>query len=59
MLPLRFLYFAALQRFEVQTNGSDGRLQFMRNRVDETPVLFVQAYLADQKGCLLYTSRCV
>src|ERR1700722_9494469 len=48
-LPLLFFHLAPLQRFEVQPNRGDRRLQLVSDRVDETAVLLVQPYFADKK----------
>src|ERR1700733_4831048 len=50
LLPLRLIYFAALQRFEVEANRGDGSLQFMRDRVDEAAVLLIQANFAHEES---------
>ena len=41
---------AGLQRFQVQPNRGDGRLQLVRDRVHERVVLFVEPDLADKEG---------
>ena len=49
LAPLFFADVARLQRFEIQTNRSDRRLQLVRDGVDERVVLLVASYLADQE----------
>src|ERR1035438_5739466 len=49
LAALRFFYFAPLQSLEIETDGGDGRLQFMGDGVDEAVMLLVAANFADQK----------
>ena len=49
LLALRLVHFAALHRFQIQADGSDGSLQFVRDGVDEAIVLFVAADFAHQE----------
>ena len=52
LVPLRFVYGgpARLQRFQVQPNRGDRRLQLVRHRVHERVVLLVEPDFADEKG---------
>jgi hypothetical protein len=46
----RRVHLARLEGFEVEADGGDGRLQLVRDGVDEGVVLLVAAYLADEEG---------
>ena len=50
LLALVLVHGARLQRFEVQPDGGDGRLQLVRDGVDERVVLLVAADFAHQEG---------
>ena len=50
LLALGFVYRAGLQRLQVEADGSDRRLQFVRDRVDEGVVLFVSPDFTHQEG---------
>src|SRR5580700_886120 len=49
LLALRFVHIATLHGFEVEANGGDWSLQFVRDGVDEAAVLFVAADFAHQE----------
>src|SRR4051812_9773700 len=51
LLP-RLGQFASLQRFQMQTNGRQRSLQFMRDRIDETVMLLTAPQLPNQKNCI-------
>src|SRR5690348_6690931 len=48
--PLRFSDLESLQSLNVEPDGSDRRLQFMGDRVDEAVMLLVAANFADEKN---------
>ena len=50
LLPFPFVHRSRLQRFQIKPYGGDGRLQFMRDGIDERVVLFVSPDFAYQKG---------
>ena len=52
LLALALVHFPALQRFEVQANGGDGRFQFVGDCVDEAVVLLVAADFAHEEACI-------
>src|SRR5919197_554410 len=47
--PLLFVYLSPLQGFQIESNRSDGSLQFVRNGIDEAIVLLVATNLAYQE----------
>ena len=49
LLALRFWYIAALQSLEIETDRGDGRLQFVRDSVEEGVLALVAADLADEE----------
>ena len=49
LLALGLVHRARLQGLQVEADGSDGSLQFMRDGIDEGVVLFVAADLTHQK----------
>ena len=49
LAALGFVHVAMLQGLEVKPDGSDGRLQFMGNGIDEAVMLFVAANFAHQE----------
>ena len=50
LAALRLVHLAALQRLQVEADGSDRRLQFVGDGVDEAVVLLVAADFAHQKN---------
>src|ERR1700693_5864721 len=50
LAALSFINFSMLQSLQVKPDGSDRRLEFVRDRVDETIVLLVATNLAQQKN---------
>ena len=52
LLLLRLWQFAALQSFQMETDGSHRGLQFVRHCVDKAVVLFAAANFAQKEGCI-------
>ncbi len=50
LFSLLFIHAARLQRFQVKPDGSDRRLQLMRDSVDEGIVLFITPDFAHQEN---------
>ena len=50
LLPLRLGQFVALQGFQVQADGGDGRLQFMGDGIEKAVMALVSLYFADQEN---------
>src|SRR5207248_5512679 len=48
LFALGFLYFARLQRLEVEPDGGDGSLQLVRHRVDKSIMLLISSNFPDQ-----------
>jgi hypothetical protein len=49
LLPLGLGQLVALQGFQIEADGGDGRLEFMSDGIEKTIVALVPLYLSHQK----------